>query len=124
MRRTHTAHTSLALVDAHLVDETVHGAPHGGSAGRHDGDDAPVRAEVLDAPHHADDDGREGEDGAVAEALEAGDEGEEGRVGLDEAGGEDDLREREQGCGGEEEGEAGDGAARSWVLVVRIGWRG
>ena len=94
--RSNASHAGLALRDARLVHETVHRAPHGGSAGRHHGDHPPVRAEVFHAPDHAHDDGREGEDGAVAEALEAGYEPEEGRVRLHEAGCEEDLGKREE----------------------------
>lgn len=96
----------LVLVPAHdlrplhagLVDARIDGAPDGGAGGRDDGHDAPVRAEVVHAPDDGDDDGAEGEDGAVAEADEGGDEGEEGRVRLRGCGGEEELAE------GEEEG--------------------
>lgn len=72
-----------------MVDPGINRAPDRGPGRRHDGHDAPVRAEVLHAPDDGDDDWGEGEDGAVAEADEGGDEGEEGRVLLDGGGGED-----------------------------------
>lgn len=91
---------NLRLLHPGLIHPRVDGAPDGGAGGRHDGHDAPVRAEVLDAPDDGDDDGAEGEDGAVAEADEGGDEGEEGGVGLHGCGGEEELAEREEEGGG------------------------
>lgn len=63
-----------------LVPTGVDDAPHGGARGGHHGDDAPVGAEVLDAPNDGDDDGDEGEGATVAQPHEGGGEVEELRV--------------------------------------------
>ena len=111
---------ALPLPYPSLIHNGVDGAPDGRARGGHHGDDAPVGAEVLHAPHDADDDGGEGEDGAVARAGEGGHEREVGRVRGDEGGGEQEEGEGEEEGGGEEEGEAGEGEAFGWGR--RAGW--
>lgn len=63
-----------------LISPGIHDSPHRSARGRDRSHDAPVRAKVLDAPDHGDDDGRQGEGGPVAEADEGGGQVEELRV--------------------------------------------
>ena len=65
-----------------LVHHRVDGAPESRSSGWGHGKNTPVRAEVLDAPYYAYDDGRQREDCAVAGTDEGGDGGEAGCVVL------------------------------------------
>lgn len=58
------------LICPSRVERTIRNAPYRSSTRRHHSHNAPVRGEVLCAPDHRDNDGDEGEGGAVAEAEE------------------------------------------------------
>lgn len=90
----------------------VHGAvqrtPDGASHGRSDGDDAPVGAKVLSPPDHADDDRRQREHGAIADAVQGGYEREEVRVVLHRRGREQDLADRKKESADDEQCHPGE----------------
>jgi len=106
-------HTAVDRTHIHgaLIRPRVDDPPHGGPRGGHHGDDAPVGAEVLNAPDDGDDDGDEGEGAAVAGADEGGAEVEEARVVQRQRGREEEEAQREEEGAGEEEGHAGEGYA-------------
>jgi len=130
----------LAPIRTALIHSRVHSAPKRGARSRRHGQYTPICAEVLYAPNDADDDGREAEDSAVPGANERGHGGEARGVVLAPAGCEEDLAEREDECGCEEEGDARDGEALwgciergegghavcegLWAAAVLVGWRG
>lgn len=99
-------HARLTHLRSLLVDHGVHGAPERGASRRCHGEDAPVGAKVLDAPDDGDDNGGQGEDGAVACADEGGHSCEARGVVLHPAACEQDLAEGEDKGKGEEEGDA------------------
>lgn len=66
------------------ITKRVHNTPDRGTTCGHHGDDAPVRGEVFDTPHDADDYGDETERGAVTKTEEGGGGEEEGWVRGDE----------------------------------------
>lgn len=64
-------HTTTTI-NSILIRTRVHNTPNRRPARRNHSNNAPVRAEVLDAPDDGDDDGHEREGAAVAEADEGG----------------------------------------------------
>lgn len=62
---------AIASIRGVLVKAGIDEAPQGSACCREHGNDTPVRAEVLNAPDHGDDDGDEGECAPVTEADKA-----------------------------------------------------
>lgn len=103
-----------------LVPGGVNNTPHRRPHGRNHGYNPPVRAKVLDAPDHGDDEGDQRERGAVSEADEGGC-GVEGRgLGEWERGGEEEVPQGQDEGGREEKGKAGEG----WAGGSGLGGRG
>lgn len=114
----------ILLADTHtirtaLIHPRVNCAPECCASRRRHGQDAPVGTEILNAPYHTDNDGRQAEDSAVTGTDQGGNEGEALGVVLHEAGCEGELAERKEESEGEQEADAGNGESAGFLRRER-----
>ena len=126
-KRPHVALSPKALLTLSFRASTIHSRvdrpPHRRTTSRHHGHDAPIRAEILHAPYHADEHWRERENGAVADTDKCSDDGEKLRKALHERCGEEELPNGEDEAGCEKQAGAGERAELAGAFVTGF-WGG